>query len=144
MTPIRRAAAAFVAALLLLPAACVSRRDGNPAQSLPLDVVSVQLGRMVGEDKRVVEPAVRFLPEDTVYASVVTEGEVDVAVLEARWSRGDALVGEARQRIAPDGGAVTEFHVFDPGGLPAGTYRVDIFLDGTPVAAREFTVEAAS
>ena len=139
----RRAVALTCAAPLLL-GACGGLRDGNPTESLALKVVSIELGRVVGADKRVLEHTARFSPGDTVYASVVTEGNVDLAVLEAHWSRGDTLVGEARQQIASDGDAVTEFHVFDPSGLPPGTYRVDVLLDGTPVGSREFTVEAAT
>jgi hypothetical protein len=39
---------------------------------------------------------------------------------------------------------VTEFHVFDPSGWRPGRYEVEIFLDGTKVARREFTVESTS
>jgi hypothetical protein len=136
--------AAVACALLAVPA-CRAPRGATPTGESPrLRITAVELGRAVSADKRVAQPADRFAPGDTVYASVVTEGEADLAVLEARWSSESAIVDETRQRIAPDGSAVTEFHVFDPSGWKPGRYQVEIFLDGTPVARRGFTVESAS
>ena len=107
-----------------------------------VQVRDIQLGRGVGEDKRVQEPTDTFGPSDTVYASVVTEGTAPEARLQARWSYGPTQVlEETEQRIAPQGTAVSEFHVRNPAGWTPGTYQVEIVLDGAPAGARTFTVE---
>jgi hypothetical protein len=138
----RAGASVVVLAAALAGAAC---RPGGPAGSLrtsDVEVTDIRLGRLVGEDKRVQEATDTFGPADTVYASVVTEGTAPEARLEARWSYGQTQVLEkTEQRIAPQGIAVSEFHVRNPAGWAPGTYQVEIVLDGSPVGARTFTVE---
>jgi hypothetical protein len=127
--------------LALLAGGC---RPTAVAVSHPSDVKvkDIQLGRVVGEDKRVPEPVDRFGPADTVYASVVTEGTAPDTRLRARWSFGQTQVlEETEQRIAPQGTTVSEFHVRNPAGWTPGTYQVEIVLDGAPAGARTFTVE---
>jgi hypothetical protein len=36
---------------------------------------------------------------------------------------------------------VTTFHISKPDGWPAGSYKVEISLDGTVVDSRDFTVQ---
>jgi hypothetical protein len=140
---IRWAAAILVTAVVAV--ACQPPNTPRPAVTTPRLKVSVlEIGRAVGRDKRVTEPAERFAPRDTVYASVVTEGDDKEAILAARWSFEGGVVNDTTQRIAQDGSAVTEFHVFDPSGWKPGRYRVEIFLDGTSVGQKEFTVDTSS
>jgi hypothetical protein len=131
--------------LLLLATSGVACRPAAVTIHRPSDVQvrDIQLGRAVGEDKRVREPADDFGPADTVYASVVTEGTASEARLRARWSYGGSqLLEETEQRIAPQGTSVSEFHVRNPAGWTPGAYQVEILLDGASVGARTFTVEA--
>ncbi len=95
-------------------------------------------------DKRVTDPTAVFAAGDTIYTSVVTDGAVPLATLSARWTREGALLEETAQRIAPEGTAVSEFHVFNPAGWTPGRYRVEILLDGRVVGERVFRVEATS
>ena len=140
-----RSGVAVLGVAWIVAAGCHSPRAQNPAVESPRLKVSVlEIGRAVGQDKRVSEPADQFGPKDTVYASVVTEGDVKEALLEARWFYEGGVVNDTAQRIAPHGAAVTEFHVFDPSGWKPGRYRVEIFLDGTPVGQREFTIATSS
>ena len=44
--------------------------------------------------------------------------------------------------IAPDGPAVTEFHVTKPSGWPPGSYKLEIMLDGKTAATKSFSVRA--
>jgi hypothetical protein len=105
-----------------------------------LAVADVRLGRAIGLDKRIAAPAESFAPEDTVYVSVLTEGHAEHVALTARFTRGEALVAEVSQGIAPEGTAVSEFNIWKPGGLPEGDYTVEILVDDVPAGARSFTV----
>lgn len=108
----------------------------------PVTVASVDLGSAVGADQRVTTPASEFTPQDTIYAAVSTTGSAANAVLNAKWTYQDGqTVNESSQTIAPSGPAVTTFHISKPDGWPAGTYKVEISLDGKPVASKDFSVK---
>jgi hypothetical protein len=108
----------------------------------PLRVTQVDLGKAVGADKRVSTPATEFTPTETVFASVVTEGNAPNATLVARWTFQDGqVVDESSQTIAPTGTAVTEFHISKPDGFPKGKYRVEILLNGASVQTKDFEVK---
>ena len=132
---------AFAAAV---SSGCSGARSSTTAPEPHLKVVDLQVGRALGADKRVEAPATTFTPSDVVYASVETDGHARRAVLTARWTYQGALLEETAQTIAPDGKAVSEFHVANPSGWPPGEYHVQILIDGRAVADRAFHVEAAS
>ena len=117
------------AAILALAVATLGCRNHAPASAdLPARVASVkvariELGRAVGLDKRVSEATDAFLPADTVYASVVTEGSAPHVELKARWTRGQQQLAETKQSIAPQGEATSEFHISKPRGWPPGRTR---------------------
>jgi hypothetical protein len=103
-------------------------------------VGAIELGRAVGADGRVTAPASIFSASDTIYASIVTEGQTAGSTLSARWTYEDGqVVNEGRESLAADR-AVTEFHISKPDGWPAGRYRVEIALNGRPAGTREFEV----
>jgi hypothetical protein len=108
----------------------------------PVAVASVDLGNAVGADQRVTTQATEFTPQDTIYAAVSTTGSAANAVLNAKWTYQDGqIVNESSQTIAPSGPAVTTFHISKPDGWPAGTYKVEVSLDGKPVASKDFSVK---
>ena len=106
-------------------------------------ITSIQLGKAIGLDKRISEPAATFGPQDTIYASAESEGTAPSVTLKARWTFGDAgqLVSESEQTIAPTGPAATEFHVSKASGWPAGKYKVEISADGSVVGTQDFEVK---
>jgi uncharacterized protein YfaS (alpha-2-macroglobulin family) len=105
-------------------------------------VTEISLGQALETDRRVLQPQAGFAPADTVYASVVTQGSARRGTLEARWtSPGGELLAESDLDIVPSGTTVSEFHISKPDGLPRGSYRVEIFLDGAGVGERTFSVE---
>src|SRR5262245_23874558 len=122
-------AGALLVALGSLGDCSTSPRSAGPFTQSRLSVEAVELGRAIGRDKRVSEPAVRFRPADTIFAAVVTSGQLPEANVKARWSFEGTVVDETTARIAPSGTTVTEFHVYDPAGWKPGRYRVEVFLD---------------
>ena len=134
-------------AVVLAAGACQDRADDAQTGAAPGDVAAavsvaeVHLGRAIGADKRVTQDTDDFSPNDTIYASVVTQGSAREARLTARWIYQDGqTVEESTQTIAPSGTTVTEFHISKPGGWPAGTYTLRVLLDGREVESEEFEV----
>lgn len=113
-----------------------------PAAPAAVSVTSVDLGTAVGPDQKVTSPTTTFTPKDTIYAAVSTAGTATNATLGAKWSYQDGqTVNDSSQTIAPTGPAVTTFHISKPDGWPAGNYKVEISLNGTPVSSKDFTVQ---
>lgn len=143
-----------VLAVALLPAfaACAgddadtSEIDATPGAEITtpaLNVTGVDLGRAIDADRRIVAAATTdgFAATDTVYASVATEGNASGATLTARWTFEDGqVVDETSQTISPTGPTVTEFHISQDGGLPPGSYQVEILLNGQSIESEDFEV----
>ena len=126
------------------PPAPVETQASEPTPAdVPFKVTVIQLGKAIGSDKKISEPATTFGPQDTIYASVDSEGASPSVTLKARWTYGDAgqLVNESEQAIAPTGPATTEFHISKASGWPAGKYKVEIWVDGSSAGTQEFEVK---
>jgi hypothetical protein len=121
-----------VLVLVLTGAAACSRQ--------PLEVMTIQVGRSLNSDNSVGTITTRFKPGDTMYASVITEGP-GAGTLSARWLSAGRVLTEETKRVRYSDRAATEFHMNFAGGLPPGQYRVELFLDGEPIGARDLTVE---
>jgi hypothetical protein len=107
----------------------------------PLRIIDIELGRAIGLDNRITEPAEDFRPDDTIYASVVLLGTAESATLKAKWMHASGtLLDETVRTISPTGETATEFHIVQPRGWEKGTYRVEILLDGVAVGEEEFRV----
>lgn len=136
--------------LALGVAACARNTEqpttaNEPATTEPstLQVTNVEMGRDVDPNNRVTAPTDQFKPSDVIYVTVLTTGSSPSATLKSVWTYEDGqVVEETQQVISPTGEAATEFHVSKPDGLPAGKYRVEISLNGTPVQSKEFTITA--
>lgn len=113
-----------------------------PPAAAPVAVSSVDLGTAVGPDQKVTAATTTFAPMDTIYAAVSTTGKAPSAVLNAKFTYQDGqTVNESSQTIAPNGDAVTTFHISKPDGWPAGNYKVEISLNGTSVSSKDFSVK---
>jgi hypothetical protein len=120
------------------PAAPVAPPPAAPA----VTVTTLELGKQIGADKRVTQPATSFAPKDTIYVTVLTTGSAPTATLTAKWTYQDGqVVKESTETIAPTGPAATEFHVAKPDGWPAGNYKVEVSLNGRSTATKEFEVK---
>jgi hypothetical protein len=124
------------------PAATPAAAAAAPAPvAPPFKVATLDVGKEIGADKRVKNPTTSFAANDTIYASVASEGSTPKVALKARWTYQDGqLVDESVQTIAPTGPTVTEFHIAKPSGWPAGKYKVEISANGAVAATREFEV----
>lgn len=124
------------------PAARAPAVEAAPPAAAAFQVSRIQLGKAIGDDLRIREAASEFAAGDTVYAAVDTEGSAPSVKITARWTYEDGqLVDESTKTIAPSGPATTEFHIAKPGGLPAGTYRLEVSVDGKSVGTQEFEVQ---
>jgi hypothetical protein len=137
-------------ALALPMGACSKKADETattqttPAPATSVSVTGVDLGKSVGSDNRVTEPAATFSPKDVIYATVLTSGSAPNTVIRATWLYQDGqVVSQSERTIAPNGAAATEFHIEKPDGLPPGKYRVQVSIDGNPVQEKEFEVTAS-
>jgi hypothetical protein len=114
------------------------------AAPTPLTVAKLTLGSAVNAEHQVSRASDNFATNDkTIYASVATEGSTGGATLNAKWSYLEGqgqLVSSISQSIATDGPAITTFKVQNPDLWPEGRYRVEISLDGRPVAKQDFAI----
>ena len=105
-----------------------------------LHVSTLQVGRSLNVDRTIATHTTRFKPDDTIYASVLTD-RTGASTILARWSYAGRVVIEMKKDVSYKGQAATEFHFESAGGFPEGDYRVDIFVDGQPVVSRDFRVQ---
>jgi len=118
-----------------------SGTEASPATQ-GVQVARVELGTSLANDNTVANKTDSFLPNQTIYASVVTNGSAPSAELKTRFTYQDGqVVDESTRTIAPSGQAVTEFHVSKPDGFPVGKYKVEVFVNGTSAATKEFEVK---
>ena len=109
--------------------------------TVPFRISRIDLGSAVDAGKRIPVPAEVFLPGDTIYVSIVSEGASPSVALVVRWTSEDGLlVSEGSQVIAPEAEAATEFHISRPGGWPLGKYQVEVVANGTSAGVRSFEV----
>lgn len=106
----------------------------------PLHVSTLQLGRSLNADRTVAVHTTRFTPDDTIYASVLTD-RTGASTIVARWSYAGRVVSETEKRVSYKGQAATDFHFESAGGFPSGDYRVEVLVDGQVVASRDFRVQ---
>ncbi|HUF66707.1 MAG TPA: hypothetical protein VMM17_12100 [Gemmatimonadaceae bacterium] len=142
----RRVLAATVAAMMIGVATSCGPRDrdtnGDAAGTdTALRVGNVTLGRSIGADNRVTNRTAEFAARDTIYAAVETNRSSAGGTLAARWKFEDGqMVDESSRNIAANAESVTEFHITNPNGWPAGRYTVEILIDGAPARTEVFTV----
>ena len=133
--------------LVAAPASASSATaTGTPANApAPFAFDKLTLGDAVSESHEITRVADHFASNDkTLYASVATLGSSKGATLNATWryleGRGQ-LVSSISQSIATDGPAVTTFKVENPDLWPEGRYKVEIAIDGKPVASQGFKID---
>ena len=106
----------------------------------PLEVSTLQVGRSLNSDNTVAVHTTRFKPNETVYASVLTD-HTGSSKLTARWSYSGRVISETEKQVSYKGHGATEFHFQSAGGFPPGDYKVEILVDGKSAISRDFRVE---
>ena len=135
---------ALCLALLMAAAACHGPAANNTGATAGVRVTDVTLGRSVGGDKAITDRTETFKPNDTIYASVATEGSAPSATLRAKWSfETGQLVDESTRTIAPNNKERTEFHISKPDGWPAGKYKLEVFLNDQATETKNFDVRGS-
>jgi hypothetical protein len=131
----------------VLSAACTRSSDnsgstGTTGTGVGVRVSQIDMGRSLNADKTINDSTDSFQPNDTIYASIVTEGTAATATLKARWTYQEGqVVNESTQTIAPTGNARTEFHISKPDGWPPGKYTLEVLLNGSSAGTRDVEVE---
>jgi hypothetical protein len=133
--------------LLVVAAGCGRKTDTGGTTgttgTTTVKVTDVTLGRAIGGDKAISDSTDKFRPNDTIYASVTTDGSAPSATLRARWTFEDGqAVDESSRTIAPNNRERTEFHISKPNGWPAGKYKLEVFLNDQSVETKTFEVQA--
>ena len=131
----------------VLSAACTRTSEnpdttGTTGTGVGVRVAQVDIGRSLTADKAISDGTDSFKPNETIYASIATEGTAATAALKARWTYQDGqIVDESTQTIAPTGATRTEFHISKPDGWPAGKYKLEVFLNGSSAGTKDFNVQ---
>jgi hypothetical protein len=129
-------------ALLLAAAAACNKPASTTTTAGVVKVTDVSLGRAIGGDKAITDKTEDFRPNDTIYASVETDGSAANTALRAKWTYEDGqVVDDSTRNIAPNSRERTEFHIAKPNGWPTGKYQVEIFLNGTSAETKKFEVK---
>jgi hypothetical protein len=105
----------------------------------PATVASVDLGNAVGADNKVTTASTSFAKNDTIHASVATDGAA--SKLNAKWTYQDGQTVDSQDKDVAAGPQVSDFSISKPDGWPAGKYKVEISLDGNVVQSRDFEVK---
>ena len=136
-----------LALLVVALAAGCNRKTDNGATvgtsgTTAVRVTDVSLGRAIGGDKAITDSTDKFRPNDTIYASVATDGTAPNATVRAKWTFEDGqTVDESSRSIAPAGHERTEFHITKPNGWPAGKYKLEVFLNDQSAETKTFEVQ---
>ena len=145
MRHLNRVSLLLCVALVMVNTACrdKTQSDTTGTAGSAVKVTDVALGRAIGSDKAVTDATDNFRPNDTIYASVATDGSSASTTLRARWTyEGGQVVDESTRAIAPNNRERTEFHISKPDGWPTGKYQVEVFLDGRSIETKKFEVKA--
>jgi hypothetical protein len=123
------------------PASTAGMAPASGATTAAVKLSMVELGSTVDANNKILASGTSFAPKDTIYASVDTSGS-GTATLAAKWSYQDGqTVHEDSKTLHATGPETTAFMISKPGGLPTGSYKVEISLNGNQVASKDFTVK---
>ena len=107
-----------------------------------LSFVDVDMGRHVGDDRKVTDKTDDFAPTDTIFASVHTSGKATKEPLVGRWTfENGNTVAEEVDTVTTSGDAHSAFFIMKRGGLPKGKYTLHVLINGTEVRAKDATVK---
>lgn len=107
-----------------------------------LSFVDVDMGRHVGDDRKVIDKTDDFAPTDTIFASVHTSGKATKEPLVGRWTfENGNTIAEEIDTVTTSGDAFSAFFIMKQGGLPKGKYTLHVLINGSEVRAKDATVK---
>jgi hypothetical protein len=107
-----------------------------------LSFIDVEMGRHVGDDRKVTDKTDDFAPTDTIFASVHTSGKATKEPLVGRWTfESGNTVAEEVDTVTTSGDAHSAFFIMKRGGLPKGKYTLHVLINGSEVRAKDATVK---
>ena len=116
------------------------RADAGTAPAVT--VTSVTLGNTAGADKKIVTPMMAFTPKDKIIVSVATDGTASNAEIATRLVYQDGqTAGEKKQMLNTTGAETTNIEFTNAKPWPAGKYKAEVSLNGTPAPTTEFEVK---
>lgn len=108
------------------------------------EIRQLTIGASANQWNEIDEPRDIFLPDETMHASVLSDGDLS-EVITARWTYGDdKQIVDVQTKTVPIGPQRTEFSVFKPDGWPVGVYEVNIFVNAASVKHASFCVQDGS
>lgn len=138
--------AVLAALTLTVLAGCQKKEEPAPVaetpKPTPFRILSMDLGKRLDADKKVVTPTAVFGTRDTIYVAIASDGSASSVTLRALWMFEDGQrVADDAQTLAPTGPAQTEFHIMKATPWPKGKYTVEVFSDTTSAGRKEFVVQ---
>jgi hypothetical protein len=114
--------------------------EPTPPPPPPAPTATVELGSTSGPDGRVLAARTSFGTKDSIIASVYTQNTTAGSTLTAKWTfQTGQTVDSTSQAVAASPGT-TKFFIVKKSGWPVGKYKVDVALNGSPIASQEFEV----
>lgn len=105
-------------------------------------VSSVTLGTTAGADKKIAAPTMAFTPKDKIIVSVATDGTASNVNLASRLVYQDGqTAGEKTQPLNTTGAETTNFEFTNANPWPAGKYKAEVTVNGTPAQSVDFEVK---
>lgn len=105
-------------------------------------VSSVTLGTAAGADKRITMPTTTFKPGDKIIVSIGTAGTASNVEVGTRLTYQDGqTAGEQKQMLNTTGAETTNVEFTNANPWPAGKYKAEVSLNGTPAQTTEFEVK---
>jgi hypothetical protein len=106
-----------------------------------LSVISIDMGRGAGTDRKITEETDTFSASDTIYASVNTSGTVPDGAITGRWTFPDSSnIEQQAEPVTTDTDADLLFFLTKPEGLPTGKYTFRVIVNGREVRSEDVTV----
>ena len=136
----------LVAALLLTACGGSATTTTTTATAV---VKSVVFARGLDDSFQPVDPTTTFVPADTVRVSVGFDGNPTKGVLKGKWYLDTQMIYEVTLDLANaaegdvevvDGNSYTGLSLSADGGLPVGSYKLEIYIDDVKAGEYPFTV----
>ena len=81
-------------------------------------MADIQLGRSLNADNTVADYAAAFTPHESIYVSVIAQGQ---CIISVRWLLAGRLLDEPKKQVSSAGPRAASFALESGSGFPEGT-----------------------